>query len=57
MTSIQPKVTPIPVVYGNGGSYYRRFKRRTIRIEEPPGFAYVVEEDFDKYNPYTGEKL
>ncbi len=57
MTNTQIKVTPIPVIFGNSGAYCRRFKRRTIRIQEPPGFAYAIEEDFDKYNSYTGEKL
>ncbi len=57
MVDPQLKVTPIPVIYGNSGNYYRRFKRHTVRIQEPPGFMYVIEEDFDKYNPYTGEKL
>ena len=57
MTNAQLKVTLIPVVYGNSGTYCRRYKRYTVRIQEPPGFAYAVEEDIDKYNPYTGEKL
>ena len=53
----QSKVTPIPIVYGNSGNYYVRHKRHIIRIQEPPGFMYVIEVDLDKYNPYTGEKL
>ncbi len=57
MNETELKVTPIPVVYGNMGNYYTRIKRKTVRIQEPPGFMYVVEVDLDQYDPYTGKRL